>query len=276
MQRKVAYLLLCLHVYSLYATCELQNPKYVTNSLFGFLHTILPKNNLKLEELVFFQNTHPSTTTLLNHAFYGITDNLTIIPTIPIIHRKTEEGDGKSTGLGTVSFQCNYKWYQYEKNDVRYRLLSTISPGAPTATVTSVTVFNIKPANVFLGIMQDVMTPHWFFFTDFGGIVVAKRKEYKIHNFLLYAAGLGRNFCTGDHYLTIIGELLGVYQKPSSFMHSMIPMKAGGNFAYFGPSLRYFYKTFFLHAGILATIAFKSPGERPSNYLAGFAASYYF
>ena len=237
--------------------------KYTINSLYGFLHVILPKRDAKIEEIIFIENTSYPTTTALTYGFLGVTDALTFIPTIPIINSKVNEYDKHPTGLGPVSLQFNYLLYQKEKEDFRYRFISTAGIGFPTM-LRSVTPFSLKAVNSFIGVMQDLTTPDWFFYTDFGGILVGHRKKANTHNFILYAAGVGRNFYLGDHSINILVETLGVYQKRE-------------NYFYIGPSIRYFHKNFFVHVGMLATAVFAmQPREKPSNFLAGFGVGFYF
>lgn len=273
--QKYFYLSLFLYSGSALATCNLLSSGYSINSLFGFLHNILPKKTSRVEELFIFENAQEPSCFLLNYGFYGITDTLTFIPTVPIVSKK-QKPCGPSNGLGNISFQFNYLLYQQEEFNCRYRIIATAGIGFPTTTIKATTLYSIKAMNSFIGIMHDIMTLDWYWYTDFGGVVIGNNESYKAGNYILYSLGGGRTLCKNDHYVTLMIEMLNVYQRPDR-CNGHNNLKTGSAVLYCGPTLRYYYKHYSLHAGILGTIGvFSRIPEKHSNYLCGFAASVYF
>ncbi len=267
-------LLLLLSISSINADCPLL--RYTINSLFGPLHSVIDKNTFKLEEVFFFENTVQPNYFLLNYMIYGVTENLTILPNLAVVSKKSVVEGEPSTGLGDFTMQFNYRLYFKRYDDFQYRFIVTSGFGFPTTTISQVTLFSLKAFNGFVGIMQDMMTLNWFYFSDLWFIGVGKHEERKTGSFILYDWGGGRTFCHHDHYLTILLEFFGLYQQADR-VNGVIDPTTGGHAAYIGPTVRYFYKNFYFHAGILGTISFYSRvPQTPSSYLAGLSVAYYF
>lgn len=247
-----------------------------TVSLFGIFHNNLPKNNFKVEEFFIFENTQQPLYYALTYFTYGISDKLTFLPSIPLVSRKPANGDGNVTGLGSINLQFNYLLYLQENPEFRYRMIATFGLGLPTTTISQVTLFSLKAINSMIGILQDAMTQNWYFFYDFGLLLISKKGNLKTGNFVIYDFGMGRTFCYNEHYITLMGEFFGLYQQPDH-LNGNIVLTTGGNAVYVGPTVRYYHKRCYVHGGILATVAWPSRiPEKPSSYLLGFNAGFYF
>lgn len=256
--------------------CQLMESSHTINSLFGPLHIILEKDQFKIEEIFFFENSQQKDYLLLNYIFFGITEKCTIIPTLPIVSKKSTTPHGNSSGLGDLTFQFNYLLYQQRQSDCQYRLVPTIGVGFPTTTISQNTLFSLPAFNGFVGLMQDIITPSWFCSTDLWFISVGKKDERKIGNLILYAWALGKTYCYHDHFLTFLLEYFGLYTH-ADHINNRIDLTTGGHAAYIGPTIRYFYKDFYIHAGVLATISYNFRAQiKPSTVLTGLALAYYF
>jgi hypothetical protein len=260
-----------------YGTCELRHSSHTPNSIFGLVHTIIPRETFKITELFIYENTERPTSFLVTFAAYGITDSLTFMPTIPIVSKRPVSNNGDKTGLGSISLQFNYLLYQHEEaDDFRYRFMLTAGAGFPSTTINDATLFSLKGYNTLIAAMQDFMTKDWFGYTDFGTVIVGKNGNNKTGNFLIYDMGLGRIFCFNDHYITVMAEFFGVYTKADR-INGIINPVTGGNAIFVGPTIHYFFKSFFLHGGALGKIATQSRVvEKASSYLVGFTAGCYF
>jgi hypothetical protein len=277
MKQKYLLFLFLFSIPSIYAICALRHSAHTPNSVFGLNHVIIPKNTFKITELFVYENSERPTSFFVTFGSYGITDRLTFVPTIPIVSKKPVNNKGDKTGLGNISLQFNYLLYEHEElDDARYRFMITAGAGFPTTTINEVTLFSLKGYNTMIAAMQDFMSKEWFAYADFGTIIVGKNGNNKTGNFLIYDMGLGRILCINDHYITFMAEFFGVYMKPDRINGIIHPI-TGGNAIFVGPTLHYFFKDRFLHAGILAKIATQARStEKQSSYLIGVTGGYYF
>lgn len=265
----------------------LQNIMLVSNTtlppvgigpLFTFGHTIMSKKSFALSETInyaYFEDR--SIFFAFTDAYYGITDKLTIIATLPILYQKQFLNNDTASGIGDIFFHTNYKFYSDLTEEYHYRIMNTIGIHLPTSTIPIKTLESLNAANFFIGITQDAITHNWFTYTDFGIILTTKHNHFKSGNVLLFNMGVGKIISLHKGFLTIFAELNDFYLRPDQ-IQGKLDLKTGQNIMLFGPTMRYIYENFLIQAEIQFVVANHTRFEQEDNlkHISGFLVAYTF
>ncbi len=220
--------------------------------LFSFGHTILPKYEFGIGEEFFFINQKPHSGTFVGTlAYYGITEKLTGILTIPVYSQTSTKFPGPKTGLADIFLDFDYLLYKNETNNHRYRIIGIAGIHFPTSTVAIRTFYSFNRTNFFLGIVQDAMSiDGWYIYTDFGSIINTKKNHIKFGNLLLFDIGVGHIFCfKSNHYFTCFLEMSDFFSLPDR-VNGSLDLTTGSNLLLAGPTLRLETKSFLIQGGI--------------------------
>lgn len=239
---------------SMYAACNFL-PEEGVSPLFSFEYAVLKKNSFYIAEELFFVEQKPhSSWILFTQAYYGIINNITLVAIVPIFSQKPDQNHGKKTGLGDLLVQANYRIYDNQSDDYRYRIITTAGIQFPTATVTEKTVLTFNTTSFFLAITQDAATRDWYFYSNFAALINIKRDNLKFGDTLNFNIGIGKIFCVKGIVFTILAELSDFYSRPNR-LNKIPDLSTGENFLFLGPSLRVRYKAFLFQAGIQSVVS---------------------
>ncbi len=240
--------------------------------LFSFGHSILPKKLFAVSEAIAYSKKEHSTLISITDAYYGITNSLTGIISIPIVSQTPVINKGDKTGLGDIFFHANYLLHSEKSDEHSYRIIGSAGIRIPTTTIAERTFLTLKTTSFFLGITQDSLTKHWYIYYDFGTVLPIKSNHIKFGNILINNIGIGKVFCFGEKYLIIFAEMGNVYARPTKFNNKPI-LTTGGNSLFLGPSLRFQFKNYLIQGGIQHVVSRSLRAERSineSDYVAAF------
>jgi hypothetical protein len=255
-----------------------QLPPEGISPFFSFDYTVLPKKLFVLSEEILFikQNPH-SAFVAYSEAYYGLTDNLTLLSILPVVSQKPEVKPGKKTGLGDFLIQANYKFYKNETDEYRYRIIGSGGIQFPTTTIMQNVFFNFPATSFILAITQDAITRHWYFYSNFEALLNLKHHQRQFGHVLFFDIGSGIIFCMGDNIFTILAECSDFYSRPDK-INGIPDLTTGENFLLIGPSFRFKRNNFLIQGGIQFVVSHVARVETLDRikYLAGVFASYAF
>lgn len=249
--------------------------------LFSIGHSILAKKMFAFSQAAAFSKEKPHSAFLtVSECYYGLTNKLTLIGTVPIVSQKPLLKKGPTTGLGDIHLHANYRIFANKTDEYRYRILGAAGIKLPTSTVAARTFYSLNTTSFFLGVMQDAMTPHWYLYSDFATILPTKRHNIKFGNFLIFNIGIGRIFCWNpskeETYITLFTELTNIYERPTK-INEIPNLKTGGNILFCGPTLRFQHKDFLMQAGVqFNTSQFSRNEDETVSYIAAMFVAYAF
>ncbi len=248
--------------------------------IFSLGHNIFPKNQLVVEEELFFVKIKPNNNSLLinfNNIYYGITNRLSILVTIPVILKEIKIPHKHSRGLGNLIAQAEYAFYEKKEVDALFQWTVLGNVVIPTTRIVANTdVITTRAPSFFCGITTNNLSSVWYTYSDIGVFFTTKRHQFKLGNQLWYGLGGGRKLYTHNK-LTLTGliEMSGIYERPDK-IGKKTDLKTGGNRLYLGPTLRIYYGSLVLIGGFQYAIADVSREDISFKYRSVFSASYVF
>ncbi len=253
-----------------------QLPPEGISPFFSFDYSVLPKKAFVLaEEILFIKQKPHSAFIAYTEAYYGLTNEITLLAILPIVSQKPEV-PGKKTGLGDLNIQANYKFYKNETDDYRYRIIGSSGIQFPTTTVTENIFFNFPTTSFFLGITQDAMIRSLYCYSNFGALINLKHHQIQFGTILSFDIGGGAIFCKGDNIFTILVECSDYYSRPDK-INGIPDLTTGENFLLVGPSFRFFRKNFLIQGGIQYVVSHHARVNKDNiNYIAGIFGAYKF
>ena len=251
--------------------------------LFSFGQSIHKQGQFSLREIVQFgKRSHGSRLVTYNNAYYGITNRLTALVSMPIIIRdkiKSPLGNQKKRqGLADSYLRAEYLLFRDKSDTHRYDITTITYIRVPTATVKQRTRLASKAYNFFFGASKSIITPDWYIYATAGFVITTTRKLFKYGNEFESDIGIGRTiFSQPDSYLIIFIELQGIYLG-SNTVNKKKDYQTGEFVLYCGPTFRFKKNSWLLQGGIQypASRHQKFNNDETFNYRAALSASYSF
>jgi hypothetical protein len=142
--------------------------------LFSFGQSIQKQGGLSLREILIFNHrNHGSRLISHSNAYYGITDRLTVLASIPIVFTD-RRNKRKLHGLADISLRTEYVFYHDTSDDHNYRITGVGAIRFPTSTVEDKIRIASKTYSFFLGGTQSIITPDWYIYFAIGYWIFTK------------------------------------------------------------------------------------------------------
>lgn len=212
-------------------------PSQQPGALFSFGGNIIDKGEV---QLFLFTDEFVGTHRLLFEGFpgaiYGITDDLSLLLTVPFAPTIREKHH-KSRGLLDCAAQLEYAFYNH--STIHYVDQATVVANVtcPTGSWKKVPPTGFGAPSFFLGGTFYRYYIDWFMFTSNGVILPTAHQKTHFGNQFLYQCGIGRTLPSPPGWLCAWSvEFDGQYSRKNRIRGSM-DSNSGGNAIFITPSL---------------------------------------
>ena len=206
--------------------------------LLSFGQTVTDKNQAHFFLFVdYLKGNNKHASDVIPSFSYGITDDLSILFTAPIVIN-SQEGGNLSSGVGDMIMQLEYAFYSNETSSFAEHATIVTNMSFPTGSTKKQPSTGVGAPSFFWGATFNRTYIDWFGFTSYGLNFKTASDKTRLGNEFLYQMGVGRNICTIDSELIIAGlvEMNGQYVGKTKIMGDIDP-DSGGNVIYLTPSL---------------------------------------
>lgn len=235
-------------------------------ALYGFGQNILAKNELQVsilgDNFVGVGNHFVDVYPIL---IYGITDNLSVLLTMPVAS-SYKEGGNHSSGVEDTFLQFEYNFFNKSTSTYSDSATVVVNMSYPTGSAQKQPQTGFGSSTYFLGFTWDRTYVDWFLFTGYGAVFTTQRDGIKLGNEYLYQYGFGRNITNINNkwILAWMVEVDGQYTEKSK-SNGMTDPDTGGNFIYVTPSLWLSSKNLIFQLGAGWPITQNLLGNQSSN-----------
>ncbi len=212
---------------------------------------ILDKNQVQLYLFAdTFKGPGKQSTDIVPSLLYGITDDFSVLFTVPFAARLREE-QARSAGIEDMSVQFEYSFFASETSKYSDQATVYANVSFPTGSTKKDPSTGDGSPNFLLGASYDREWIDWFAFTSPGVIFGTTHDNVKRGTQFLYQFGVGRNIATLCSNMTFAGmvELTGTYVKRDK-VRGIEDFDSGGNTIYMTPSLWLSGEKFIAQLGI--------------------------
>lgn len=213
-------------------------PTQQPGSLIAFGENIINQGQL---QLLFFGDDdigpHKRNADLIPSILYGITDNLSVLFSLPIA-ADFKNQQMQSSGLEDSILQFEYAFYAKSTRNYIDQATLVANMTFPTGSTSKQPPTGVGSPSFFLGATLNRTYVKWLMFTSYGTIQTTIKDATKFGNSYLYQAGVGRNLFDIDHawLFALILEADGTYTEKNK-INGQVDPNSGGNDIFVTPSL---------------------------------------